>query len=42
MVEVDRYMSIFPAMEDYFIAAKKEAPYITEIIAKIIEIFTDH
>ena len=35
MVEVDKYMSIFPSMEEYFIAANKHTAFITEIIAKI-------
>jgi hypothetical protein len=42
MVEVDKFMNIFPTLDDYFIAAKKGTPFITELIAKIAEIFTNH
>jgi hypothetical protein len=35
MNEVDKYMSLFPSMEEYFIAADKNTAFITEIIDKI-------
>ncbi len=35
MHEVDKYMIMFPSIEEYFVAADKNTPFITEIIAKI-------
>jgi hypothetical protein len=38
MVEVDKYMSIFPTLENFFLAAKKGTPYITEMLPIIADI----
>lgn len=35
MNEVDKYTIVFPALEDYFIAAEKNSRFITKLIAKI-------
>ncbi len=38
MSEVDKYIAIFPSMEEYFIAANKKTPFITELIHRISSI----
>jgi hypothetical protein len=38
MSEVDKYMAIFPSLEEYFIAANKNTPFITELIQRIASI----
>lgn len=35
MNEVDKFMTIFPAMENYFIAAEKNTEFIDKVIDKI-------
>jgi hypothetical protein len=38
MHDVDRYMTLFPALENYFIAAEKSAAFIARIIERIVKL----
>jgi lipid A disaccharide synthetase len=38
MEDVDRYMVIFPAIERYFVAAKKKAEFIGRVLEEMITI----
>jgi hypothetical protein len=41
MEEVDKYMTIFPTVESYFLAAKKQSDFIIAMIYEINDIFLD-
>jgi hypothetical protein len=41
MHEVDKLTTVFPAMEDYFIAAQQNTLFITELITTIIKLLKD-
>lgn len=32
---MDKYMSIFPALENYFIAAEKKTPFMIKLLVRI-------
>ena len=38
MEEVDKYMNIFPTMEDYFVSAYKKTEFLSRLISNIYEL----
>jgi hypothetical protein len=38
MHPVDKYMSLFPAMENYFIAAEKKTPFMAKLLVRMAKL----